>query len=81
MSTPPKSALRKAAKGAVMAGTAALAAVAVGTLVKRRLDGTLPPQTAPLQTTPPQAAPLGDGRSARLAGHGDEDPVARKESE
>jgi hypothetical protein len=40
MSTPPapKSALRKAAKGAVMAGTAALAAVAVGTLVKRRLD-------------------------------------------
>ncbi|MDA1358433.1 hypothetical protein O1R50_02305 [Glycomyces luteolus] len=41
MSTPPapKSALRKAAKGAVMAGTAALAAVAVGTLVKRRLDG------------------------------------------
>lgn len=42
MSTPPapKSALRKAAKGAVMAGTAALAAVAVGTLVKRRLDDT-----------------------------------------
>jgi hypothetical protein len=42
MSTPPKSALRKAAKGAVMAGTAALAAVAVGTLVKRRLDGPPP---------------------------------------
>ncbi|WP_205328183.1 hypothetical protein [Glycomyces sp. YM15] len=42
MSTPPapKSALRKAAKGAVMAGTAALAAAAVGTLVKRRLDAT-----------------------------------------
>ena len=38
MTTPPKSKLRKAAKGAVMAGTAALAAVAVGTLVKRRLD-------------------------------------------
>jgi hypothetical protein len=76
MSTPPKSALRKAAKGAVMAGTAALAAVAVGTLVKRRLDG-----TAPLQTQPPQAAPLEDGRSVRLAGHGDGDPLARKESE
>ncbi|MDN3240498.1 hypothetical protein [Glycomyces tritici] len=48
MSTPPapKSAFRKAAKGAVMAGTAALAAVAVGTLVKRRLDGTEPPGRA-----------------------------------
>jgi hypothetical protein len=76
MSTPPKSALRKAAKGAVMAGTAALAAVAVGTLVKRRLDG-----TPPLQTMPLQAAPLEDVRSVRLAGHGDEDPLARKESE
>jgi len=69
MSTPPKSALRKAAKGAVMAGTAALAAVAVGTLVKRRLDGTPPPQTAPLP----------DGRSVRLARNGD--PLARKDSE
>jgi hypothetical protein len=39
----PKSPLRKAAKGAVMAGTAALAAVAVGTLVKRRLDATAGP--------------------------------------
>ncbi|MBO3735735.1 hypothetical protein [Glycomyces niveus] len=39
----PKSALRKAAKGAVMAGTAALAAVAVGTLVKRRLDESAEP--------------------------------------
>ncbi|GAA2127445.1 hypothetical protein [Glycomyces algeriensis] len=51
MSTPPapKSVIRKAAKGAVMAGTAALAAVAVGTLVKRRLDGTAPPgRTVPL---------------------------------
>ncbi|GAA2165212.1 MULTISPECIES: hypothetical protein [Glycomyces] len=78
MSTPPKSALRKAAKGAVMAGTAALAAVAVGTLVKRRLDGIAPLQTAPLQT-----APLEDGRSVRLAGHGDgpADSLARKESE
>ncbi|MFC3492320.1 hypothetical protein [Glycomyces rhizosphaerae] len=40
MSQPPapKSALRKAAKGACLAGTAALAAVAVGTLVKRRLE-------------------------------------------
>ncbi|MFG3342829.1 hypothetical protein [Glycomyces sp. NPDC048151] len=35
--------LRKAAKGAVMAGTAALAAVAVGALVKKRLDGTAEP--------------------------------------
>lgn len=45
MSTPPapKSALRKAAKGAVMAGTAAIAAVAVGTLVKRRLDAPADP--------------------------------------
>jgi ABC-type phosphate transport system substrate-binding protein len=76
MSTPPKSALRKAAKGAVMAGTAALAAVAVGTLVKRRLDGTAPLQSAPLQTQP-----LEDGRSVRLAGSGDGDPLARKESE
>jgi hypothetical protein len=80
MSTPPKSALRKAAKGAVMAGTAALAAVAVGTLVKRRLDGTAPLQTQPLQT-PSQVAPLEDGRSVRLAGSGDGDPLARKESE
>jgi hypothetical protein len=43
MTSAPKSALRKAAKGAVMAGTAALAAVAVGTLVKRRLDATEDP--------------------------------------
>lgn len=74
MSTPPvpKSALRKAAKGAVMAGTAALAAVAVGTLVKRRLDG--------------DAAPAGQGRhgeSLRLArqDNGPADPLPRRESE
>jgi hypothetical protein len=67
MSTPPKSALRKAAKGAVMAGTAALAAVAVGTLVKRRLDG--PPQNP--------------ADSPRLAGRENMpfDPLPRKESE
>jgi hypothetical protein len=53
MSTPPapQNALRKAAKGAVMAGTAALAAVAVGTLVKRRLDGTA--QSGPAATADP----------------------------
>lgn len=37
MSIPPKTALRKAAKGAVMAGTFAVSALAVGALVKRRL--------------------------------------------
>ncbi|MEU5874762.1 hypothetical protein AB0A73_24770 [Glycomyces sp. NPDC047369] len=37
-------ALRKAAKRAVMAGTAALAAVAVTSLVKRRLN---PPEPRP----------------------------------
>jgi hypothetical protein len=31
-------ALRKAAKGAVMAGTAVISAIAVGTLVKKRLN-------------------------------------------
>ncbi|GAA1682302.1 hypothetical protein GCM10009830_31840 [Glycomyces endophyticus] len=38
MRTPSDPTIRKAAKGAVMAGTAALTAVAVGALVKRRLD-------------------------------------------
>ncbi|MCC3762712.1 hypothetical protein K3N28_06465 [Glycomyces sp. TRM65418] len=38
MRTPSKPAVRKAAKGAAMAGTAALAALAVGTLVKRRIS-------------------------------------------
>lgn len=39
MRTPatPKSAIRKAAKGAVMAGTLAVSALAVGALVKKRL--------------------------------------------
>lgn len=37
MATPEKTTLRKAAKGAVMAGTLAVSALAVGTLVKRRL--------------------------------------------
>lgn len=39
MRTPSNPAVRKAAKGAVMAGTAALSALAVGTLVKRRING------------------------------------------
>ncbi|WP_157975011.1 hypothetical protein [Glycomyces dulcitolivorans] len=38
MRTPNNPAIRKAAKGAVMAGTAAIAAVAVTALVKRRID-------------------------------------------
>ena len=37
MSTLPKALIRKAAKGAVMAGTLAVSVVAVSTLVKRRL--------------------------------------------
>lgn len=40
MRTPSNPKIRKAAKGAVMAGTAALAVVAVGTLVKRRINDT-----------------------------------------
>lgn len=36
--TAPRSAARKAAKGAVMAGTFAVTALAVATLVKRRLN-------------------------------------------
>ncbi|WP_158630503.1 hypothetical protein [Glycomyces terrestris] len=39
MRQPSNPVVRRAAKGAVMAGTAALTAVAVGALVKRRLDG------------------------------------------
>jgi hypothetical protein len=44
MRTPSNPALRRAAKGAVMAGTAALTAIAVGSLVKRRVN---PPEAAP----------------------------------
>ncbi|WP_158299638.1 hypothetical protein [Glycomyces paridis] len=40
----PKSAIRKAAKGAVMAGTLAVSVVAVGALVKRRLATEPPPR-------------------------------------
>ncbi|SDL03990.1 hypothetical protein SAMN05216298_2418 [Glycomyces sambucus] len=43
MRKPVDPAVRKAAKGAVMAGTAALAAVAVTSLVKRRLNPPEPP--------------------------------------
>jgi len=46
MPTPrnPKAVIRKAAKGAVMAGTLAVSVVAVGTLVKRRLYPAPEPQ-------------------------------------
>jgi hypothetical protein len=81
MSTPPKSALRKAAKGAVMAGTAALAAVAVGTLVKRRLDGTAPANGRGEHGQSLRLAGPDHAASPRLAGPEDGDPLPRKESE
>jgi hypothetical protein len=43
MRTPSNPAIRRAAKGAVMAGTAALTVIAVGSLVKRRVN---PPEAA-----------------------------------
>ena len=53
--TPGNPALRKAAKRAVMAGTAALAAVAVTSLVKRRLNQAEPSPAK--RQTPPFATP------------------------
>ncbi|SDE39378.1 hypothetical protein [Glycomyces harbinensis] len=44
---PPKVNLRKAAKGAVMAGTLAVSALAVSTLVKKRLYPAPEPEPGP----------------------------------
>ncbi|MCD0444174.1 hypothetical protein LO763_11130 [Glycomyces sp. A-F 0318] len=51
MPTPRKTTLRKAAKGAVMAGTLAVSAVAVGALVKRRLYPAAEAEPAPREET------------------------------
>jgi hypothetical protein len=44
MATPSKAAVRKAAKGAAMAGTLAVSVAAVTTLVKRRLQSSPAPR-------------------------------------
>jgi hypothetical protein len=54
MRTPSNPALRRAAKGAVMAGTAALTVIAVGSLVKRRVNPPEGPSPDPVRDRAPR---------------------------
>lgn len=69
MSIPSKTAFRKAAKGAVMAGTFAVSALAVGALVKRRLYPASP--VAEGAAGPPGSGDTEGRRTTGLSGSGD----------
>jgi len=69
MRTPSNPAIRKAAKGAVMAGTALISAIAVGMLVKRRLNAS---ENSASGTSAPA---ISDAESSAP------DPLPRKEAE
>lgn len=67
MRTPTNPVVRKAAKGAVMAGTAALTVLAVGTLVKRRINtsaNAVPETGHPAATASDAAAPASPSTEA-----------------
>lgn len=69
MSIPSKTAFRKAAKGAVMAGTFAVSVLAVGALVKRRLYPASP--VAEGAAGPPGSGDAEGRRTTGLSGSGD----------